>query len=199
MNCYPESIKRLIESFKLLSGIGEKTAERLVYNIMNMDLENVEMFSKSLLDVKTKIKKCEVCHNLTEENKCLVCLDDNRLRKICVVETPKNIMLLEKSGIYNGKYHSLDGLISPIDGIGIDDINIDSLIKRIENENIEELIFALKPGIEGDTTLMYISRLVSNLGVKTSKLSQGLPMGADMDYVDNLTLEMAMKDRKIIE
>lgn len=199
MNNYPKSMQELIESFKLLSGIGERTAERLVYNILELDKESVEKFSNSLIDVKTKIKKCSICHNITETKVCSICEDSSRQDIICVVENVKNIIMLEKSNIYRGKYHCIDGLISPLDGINIDDLNIISLINRIKEENIKEVIFALKPGIEGDTTKLYIKRLISNLNVKTSALAQGLPIGADMDYIDNLTLETALKDRKIIE
>ena len=199
MNKYPQSIINLIESFKLLPGIGEKTAERLMYNILNMSDDEVKVFSQNLLDVKNKIKKCEVCHNLTETNKCSVCCDDNRENILCIIENPKNLMLIEKSGTFYGKYHCIDGLISPMDGVNIDNLNIFSLLERVKTENIKEVIFALKPGIEGDTTKLYITRILKDINIKISALAQGLPVGTDMDYIDNLTLETAIINRKVVE
>lgn len=199
MENYPESMKTLIESFKLLPGIGEKTAERLVYHILDIDDEQIETFAKSLINVKEKIKKCEICNNITETKICSICANPDRDNVICVVENPKNIMMIEKLDIYQGKYHCLNGLISPLDGINIEDINIESLIGRFKKDNIDELIFALKPGVEGDVTVMYISKLVEEMDINVSKLAQGLPMGADMEYIDSLTMEMALKNRKKIE
>ena len=154
---YPKTICNLIECYKKLPGIGEKTAERLALATMDLDDEVIAMFSNSLLDIKTKIKRCNICNNLTEEDTCLICKDKTRNHDvICVVEEPKNIITFEKTGAFNGLYHVLDGLISPLDGINPDDLNIDALIKRIENENIKEVILALKSSIEGETTSLYI-------------------------------------------
>jgi recombination protein RecR len=196
---YPNSLQRLIESFKRLPGIGEKTAERLAFSIIELDDESIEKFSNSLLDVKKKIRSCKLCGNLTEDEICSICSDKKRNSElICVVEEPKNVILFEKNGIYNGLYHVLDGLISPLDGIGPEDINIEPLIKRIQNGNFKEIIFALKPSIEGETTMLYISKILSGIDITISKIAHGIPMGADMDYIDTMTLEMALSDRKKI-
>lgn len=194
---YPSSIQNLIECFKKLPGIGEKTAERLALSILKQDNQVVELFSKSLIDVNTKIKRCNVCNNLTEEDICEICKSKNRDNKvICIVEDPKNIILFEKIGSYKGLYHVLDGLISPLDGIGPEQLKIGELIDRIENNNIEEIIIAVKPSIEGETTSLYISRMLKGLSVKVTKLAHGIPLGIDMEYVDIMTLEMALQDRK---
>lgn len=194
---YPKTICNLIECYKKLPGIGEKTAERLALATMDLDDEVIAMFSNSLLDIKTKIKRCNICNNLTEEDTCLICKDKTRKHDvICVVEEPKNIITFEKTGAFNGLYHVLDGLISPLDGINPDDLNIDALIKRIENENIKEVILALKSSIEGETTSLYISKKLENKGVIITKIAHGIPLGADMDYIDSLTISMALEDRK---
>lgn len=194
---YPKTICNLIECYKKLPGIGEKTAERLAFATMELDDELIAMFSNSLLDIKTKIKRCNICNNLTEEDTCLICKNKTRNHEvICVVEEPKNIITFEKTGAFNGLYHVLDGLISPLDGINPDDLNIDSLIKRIEEENIKEVILALKSSIEGETTSLYISKKLENKGVVITKIAHGIPLGADMDYIDSLTISMALEDRK---
>lgn len=194
---YPKTICNLIECYKKLPGIGEKTAERLALATMDLDEEVIAMFSNSLLDIKTKIKRCNICNNLTEEDTCLICKDKTRNHDvICVVEEPKNIITFEKTGAFNGLYHVLDGLISPLDGINPDDLNIDALIKRIEEENIKEVILALKSSIEGETTSLYISKKLENKGVIITKIAHGIPLGADMDYIDSLTISMALEDRK---
>ena len=194
---YPKTICNLIECYKKLPGIGEKTAERLALATMDLDEEVIAMFSNSLLDIKTKIKRCNICNNLTEEDTCLICKDKTRKHDvICVVEEPKNIITFEKTGAFNGLYHVLDGLISPLDGINPDDLNIDALIKRIEEENIKEVILALKSSIEGETTSLYISKKLENKGVIITKIAHGIPLGADMDYIDSLTISMALEDRK---
>ena len=194
---YPKILNDLIECFKKLPGIGEKTAERLALSILKQDTQVVELFSKSLIDVNTKIKRCNVCNNLTEENICEICKSKDRDSKvICIVEDPKNVILFEKLGSYKGLYHVLDGLISPLDGIGPEQLKIGKLIDRIENSNIEEIIIALKPSIEGETTSLYISRMLKGLPVKVTKLAHGIPLGIDMEYVDVMTLEMALQDRK---
>lgn len=197
---YPNSIANLIESFKLLPGIGEKTAERLAFSILEMDIENVEYFSESLTLAKTNIKKCNICNNLTEKEICNICDDDTRDNTtLCVVEDYKNLFLFEKLGMFKGKYHVLDGLISPLDGINPEDIGIDKLLNRIKKENYKEIIFAFKPSIEGETTSLYIKKVLSGINIKITRLASGIPMGADIEYLDGLTLERAIKERKEIE
>lgn len=194
---YPNSLANLIECFKKLPGIGEKTAERLALSILKQDVEVVELFSKSLIDVNTKIKRCTICNNLSEEEHCFICKENSRDgQTICIVEDPKSVILFEKMGTYRGKYHVLDGLISPLDGIGPDDLKIDKLIERIEQEQIKEVIIAVKPSIEGETTALYISKMLEGYPIKVTKLAHGIPMGIDMEYVDVVTLEMALADRK---
>lgn len=196
---YPSSLKNLIDCFKKLPGVGEKTAERFSLSVLGFDEKLIESFSDSIKDVKYKIKRCSICNNLTESDVCDICRDENRDSSvICVVEEAKNSILFEKMGAYKGKYHILNGLISPLDGIGPEDINIDKLIERIDSEGVSEVILALKPSIEGETTSLYISKVLSGKGVKVTKIAQGIPMGADMEYIDMLTLEMALSDRKEI-
>lgn len=194
---YPESLKRLIETFKYLPGIGEKTAERFAFSIFDLDDDQVELFKDSLQDVKSKIHKCKKCNVLTENDLCSICTDSFRNNKIlCVVEDVKSVFLFEKLGMFNGKYHVLDGLISPLDGINPEDIGINKLVDRIKDENYEEIIFAFKPSIEGETTSLYIKRVLDGLNIRFTRLASGLPIGADMEYVDSLTLERAINDRK---
>ncbi len=197
---YPESIKCLIESFKYLPGIGEKTAERLAFSVLGLDDEQVELFSESLVDVKSKIHKCSKCNTLTEDNLCYICSDETRDSKIlCVVDDCKSVFLFERLGMFNGKYHVLDGLISPLDGINPEDIGLDKLLDRINDEKFEEIIFAFKPSIEGETTTLYIKKVLEGLNIKISRLASGVPIGADIEYVDGLTLEKALNDRITIE
>lgn len=196
---YPKTILNLIECFKKYPGIGEKTAERLALASINMDSDIVDLFSKSLKDGKTKIKKCSRCGSLTEDDLCQICTDRSRdTSTLCVVEECKNVILFEKIGSYKGIYHVLGGLISPLEGINPEDIHIDKLIDRIKNENIKEVILAIKPSVEGETTALYIRKMLEGTDVKISKIAHGIPMGADIDYIDPLTLEMAIEDRTTI-
>lgn len=196
---YPTTIKNLIECYKKLPGIGEKTAERMALSTLDFDQEIVDLFSKSLLDSKTKIKRCIKCNNYSEDDLCDICKDKTRNKKmLCVVEEPKNIMLFEKIGTYSGVYHVLGGLINPLEGINPDQIQIDSLIKRIKKDKVEEVILAVKPSIEGETTSLYILKLLENMDVTVSKIAHGVPLGAEMEYIDSLTLEMALEDRRKI-
>ena len=179
---YPSTILNLIECFKKLPGIGEKTAERLALSLLDIDNSIIELFSNSLKDIKIKIKRCNICNNLSEEDNCEICKDKSRNKKIiCVVEEPKNVILFEKINIFDGYYHVLDDLISPIDGINPEDINISSLIERVKKDKIEELILALKPSVEGETTSLYISKLLEQENVKITKIAYGIPMGAEID------------------
>lgn len=197
---YPDSIKNLIESFKFLPGIGEKTAERLAFSILDLDDEQVDLFSNSVSDVKTKIHHCSICNTLTEKEHCFICDDITRNRNtLCVVEDTKNVFLFEKLGMFNGIYHVLNGLISPLDGINPEDIGLDKLINRINEEKFEEIIFAFKPSIEGETTALYIKKILDGTNIRITRLASGVPIGADMEYIDSLTLERALNDRKEIE
>lgn len=196
---YPKTINNLIECFKKFPGIGEKTAERLALSCLTMDDETIELFTNSLQGSKKNIKYCEKCGNLSEEDLCVICKDTTRDNKVlCVVEESKNIILFEKIGTFNGKYHVLGGLISPLDGINPEDINISSLIKRIKDEEIKEVILAVKPTVEGETTALYIRKLLEGTDVVISKIAHGIPMGADIDYIDSLTLEIALSERSQI-
>lgn len=197
---YPDSIRNLIESFKYLPGIGEKTAERLAFAVLDLEEEQIELFAESLVDVKNKMRYCSKCNSLTENELCFVCSDLTRDKKIlCVVEDIKNVFLFEKLGMFHGYYHVLNGLISPLDGINPEDIGIDKLLDRIMCEGFEEIIFAFKPTIEGETTSLYIKKILSDMNIIVTRLASGVPIGADMEYVDSLTLERALKDRKEIE
>lgn len=196
---YPTLINELIECFKKLPGIGEKTAERMALYTLDLDQDIIDLFVHSLSHIKTDIKRCSICNNLTEKDICPICSSKNRNKDIiCVVEEPKNVFQFEKIGTFNGVYHVLDGLISPLDNINPEDINLDSLIKRIENDKIKEIIIAVKPSIEGETTALYISKLLAGKNVLISKIAHGIPLGADMDYIDPLTLELAIEERKNI-
>ena len=195
---YPDSVRNLIESLKNLPGIGEKSAERMAFSILNFDNEKLDDFEKALSDIKN-IKRCPICNNITDMDKCYICGNPNRVDDtIFVVEKPKDIVLFEKMGNYNGKYHVLDGLISPLEGINPEDINIKSLVKRVESGNVKEVIIVLKPSIEGETTMHYIKKLLSKYNVRVSKIPIGIPMGTDIEYIDSMTLEMAFEDRKDI-
>lgn len=196
---YPRTLQNLIECFQKLPGIGEKTAERLALSTLRLDQEVINVFSESLKDTKIKIKKCSICNNYSEEDTCEICNDSSREQDVlCVVEDPKNIIMFEKIGTFNGKYHVINGLISPLDGINPEDIHIPQLLERIKNEGIKEVILAVKPSVEGETTSLYISKMLANTDVLVSKIAHGVPLGADIDYVDSLTLELALENRKKI-
>lgn len=197
---YPNSLEKLINSFKYLPGIGEKTAERLAFSIMDMDVENVEQFSQSILDVKKNIHNCPICNGLTESENCSICSDKSRDDNVlCVVEDPKSVFLFEKLGLFKGKYHVLKGLISPLDGINPEDIELEKLIDRVKNKEYKEIILAFKPSIEGETTSLYIKRILGDLDISITKIASGIPIGADMEYIDAMTLERALMDRKNVE
>lgn len=197
---YPESLKNLIESFKYLPGVGEKTAERYAFSILNMSEERVEFFNDSINDVKTKIHKCCICNYLTEEDICDICSDNNRNHDIlCVIEDVKSLSLFEKLGLFNGLYHVLDGLISPLDGISPEDIGLDMLLERIRKGRFKEIILAFKPSVEGETTALYIKKIIDDMDIVVSKIASGIPIGADMEYMDAMTLERALIDRKNVE
>lgn len=196
---YPNSIKNVIECLKDLPGIGEKTAERLAFSLINFDKEKLTLFSESICGIRDKLTNCKICGNICESEVCPICLDKDRDGKfIFVVEKAKDISLFEKINIYNGKYHVLGGLISPLEGVGPEDINIDKLISRIKNDNVGEIILALKPSIEGETTMQYIKKVLENSDVKITRIATGIPMGTDIEYIDPMTLEFALEGRKDI-
>ena len=196
---YPNSIKNIIECFKDLPGIGEKTAERLAFSLINFDKEKLTSFSDAICDVRDKLTYCDICMNITENEICDICADKDRKSSIIfVVEKAKDISLFEKINIFNGKYHVLGGLISPLEGIGPEDINIDKLLSRIDKEEIEELILALKPSIEGETTMQYIKKVLESKNIKVTRIATGIPIGTDIEYIDSMTLEFAFEGRKDI-
>ena len=194
---YPESVRKLIDSFKMLPGIGSKSAERLAFCLVDFKKEKLTEFSDAICDVRDNICFCSVCGSITDSEICSICSSNERNKEtILVVEKPKDIYLFERLGVYDGIYHVLGGLISPIDGVGPNDIGINSLLSRISNNNINEVILALKPSIEGETTMQYIFHVLKDKDVKVSKIATGVPMGTDMEYIDSLTLEMAIDERK---
>ncbi len=197
---YPSSLQKLIDCFKYLPGIGEKTAERLAFSIMNMDDERVADFSDSLSKVKSSIHRCPICNGLTDLDVCKICSDKSRNTDVlCVVEDPKSVFLFENLGLFQGKYHVLKGLISPLDGVNPEDIELEKLIDRVKKENYKEIILAFKPSIEGETTSLYIKRILGDMKLSITKIASGIPIGADMEYIDAMTLERALLDRKDVE
>lgn len=197
MAIYPESLSNLIEQFQKLPTIGKKSAQRLAMSIVLSDEKSVKEFSDALIDVKEKIKYCENCGNITEDNLCDICKDITRNEDcLCVVEDINDLIAIEKSGAFHGKYHVLGGLISPSDGIGPEELNIEKLLKRITDENIKEIILAISSTIEGETTSIFLSNLLAKKNVRLSKIAQGIPVGSNLEYFDQLTLERAIEDRR---
>lgn len=196
---YPKVLEELISCFKKYPTIGEKSAERLALATLDLSEEELNNFSNTLIKAKKVLKPCKICCNLTDKDICDICNDENRNKNIiCVVEDYKSLISFEKAGNYKGVYHVLNGLISPIDNVSPQDINISSLVKRIEKLDKPEIIIALRSSIEGQTTTLYIKQIFENKGVTISRLSYGIPMGTEIDYLDVLTLDKALSDRKII-
>ncbi|WP_181350821.1 recombination mediator RecR [Thalassobacillus sp. CUG 92003] len=194
---YPEPISKLIDSFTKLPGIGPKTAVRLAFFVLEMEEDDVLDFAKSLVSAKRELTHCSTCGNITDQDPCSICQDDSRDNKlICVVQDPKDVIAMEKMKEFSGKYHVLHGAISPMDGIGPEDINVASLINRLKDEGVEELILATNPNVEGEATAMYISRLVKPSGIRITRIAHGLPMGGDLEYADEVTLSKAMEGRR---
>lgn len=199
MAIFPESLNNLIEEFQKLPTIGRKSAERLAMNIVERDEADIKDFSKALMEVKEKIHRCDICGNLTEADICDICKDITREEDfICIVEDVKDLIAIEKSGAFHGKYHVLGGLISPSDGIGPDELNIDKLLNRIESEGIKEIILAISSTIEGETTALFLTSLLNEKNVRVTKIAQGIPVGSNLEYFDQLTLERAIEDRREI-
>lgn len=196
---YPEEFNELMENFKKLPGIGDKTAERYVYAIDEMNEEIVKKFSDSLLNFKKNIKRCSVCGHITNQNVCNICSSDSRDKStICVVEDSKSVFMFEKTRKFKGVYHVLGGLISPIDDVNPEDINIRSLINKRISSEVKEVILSLNPSVEGEMTSLYIKKLLEDKDVKVSRLSYGLPVNADIEYLDPLTIIRAIDDRKFL-
>ncbi len=196
---YPRSISNLIEAFKYFPGVGEKTAERMAFNVLGMDKVQTDFLANSINNVKEKIKRCEICNNFTESNICSICEDKLRNADfLCVVEDPKTVISIEKLGTFHGFYHVLNGLINNTNGINPEDIRLDKLIKRIEDGKFKEVIIAVKPCLEGEMTALYISNVLNGMNITVSRLASGIPMGADMEYIDPITLEKAFDNRKKI-
>jgi len=194
---YPEPISRLMESYMKLPGIGEKTAARLAFYTVNMQEEDVTSFAKSLVSVKRDLHYCSICGNLTEQDPCEICSDKNRDQSvILVVEHAKDVISLEKMQEYRGLYHVLHGVLSPIEGTGPEDINIPQLIKRLQNEEVKEVILATNATAEGEATAMYLSRFIKPAGIKVSRLAHGLSVGSDIEYADEVTLLKAVEGRR---
>ncbi|MEI3597875.1 MULTISPECIES: recombination mediator RecR [unclassified Oceanobacillus] len=194
---YPEPISKLMDSFMKLPGIGPKTAVRLAFYVLNMKDDDVLDFANALVNAKRELTHCSICGHITDKEICAVCSDSSRDGSIiCVVEDPKDVIAMEKMKEYNGKYHVLHGAISPMDGIGPEDINVPDLINRLKDEEVEELILATNANIEGEATAMYISRLVKPSGIRTTRIAHGLPVGGDLEYADEVTLSRALEGRR---
>lgn len=199
MEQYALPIANLIQQLSVLPGIGRKTAQRLAFFILDMDIEDAEKLANSIVKAKEEIKLCSICCNLTDIDPCHICVDQNRDKSIiCVVESAKDILAMEKSREYKGQYHVLHGVISPMDNIGPNDIRIKELLNRLSGEEVKEVILATNPTVEGEATALYIAKLVKTLGVTVSRIAHGIPVGADLEYFDEVTLSKAMENRRIL-
>ena len=196
---YPEKLEKIIEFYKKLPGIGEKSAERLALATLDFKEEDILDFSENIKSARKNLHPCSMCGHLTDQEICPICSDDEREKNlICVIEDYKSVFSFEKVGNFRGVYHVLNGLISPMDNIGADDINLSKLVQRVEQLENPEIILALKSSIEGETTTLYIKKIFENKNVVISRLSYGLPIGAEIDYIDTITLDRALSDRKQI-
>jgi len=190
-------VARLVDEFHKLPGIGPKSAQRLTYHLLRMPADEAMALARAIIEMKERTILCSICQNVTEADPCDICRDESRDRSIiCVVEEPLDILAIERTRGFRGLYHVLHGVISPMDGIGPDDLKINELLTRLRSGAVAELIMATNPNLEGEATSMYVSRLVTPLGVRVTRLARGLPMGADLEYADDVTLARALENRQ---
>lgn len=194
---YPKSFEMLVDSLRRLPGVGTKSAERMAYQILDMKIEDVEEFSLNILNSKKNLKKCRICGQICEDSICDVCSDETRDDSVlCVVQTPKDAFALDRAQEYRGKFHILYGVISAVNGVGPNDLNISSLIERIKEGKIQEVIIATNPNIEGETTALYLKRILEPYKVEVTRIAYGLPVGGNLDYADDVTLFKALEGRR---
>ena len=197
MDYYVAPLANLIDCFSKLPGIGKKTARRLAFYVLNSPMEEASAFAEAILDAKKNVKYCSICQNITENDVCEICKNEKRDKStICVTETARDVLSLEKTHEYNGLYHVLHGAISPMDDIGPSDIKIAELLLRLKDGTVKEVIMATNPTVEGEATAMYIARLIKPLGVKVTRIAHGIPVGGDLEYADEVTLMRAMEGRQ---
>ncbi len=196
MDVTPRSVTRLIEEFHRLPGIGPKTAQRLTFYLLRAPKEQVEQLAESIKDLRERITTCAICCNISEQNPCAVCRDESRDHsQICVVEEPLDMVALERTRQYKGVYHILHGAISPVEGIGPEDLRIRELLNRLKSDPVKEVLLATNPNLEGEATAMYLERLIKPLGIRLTRLARGLPVGGDLEYADEVTLTRALEGR----
>ena len=196
MDYTPVALKRLMECFAALPGIGRKTAQRLAFHVLDMPKEQAQGFAKAILEAHEKIHNCKICQNFTDKETCDICSSPERDGSvICVVEDPRDVMAFERLREYRGLYHVLHGLISPLDGIGPESIRIKELLQRLQTQDVREIIMATNPTIEGEATAMYLSKLLKPLGYRVTRLAFGIPVGGELEYADNVTLNKALENR----
>ncbi len=196
---YPKSIATLIEQFQKFPSVGPKSAQRMAFHVLKMPQNDVEKFAQSIIEAKKNTFACEVCFNMSSTNPCEICGSSSRDRSIiCVVSETKDLIAIEKTNEYFGLYHVLQGLISPIDGIGADDIRIKELLHRLAKDDVKEVILALSPSVEGEATSLYLNKLIKPFGIKITRIAFGLPVGADLEYADEITLARALEGRREI-
>jgi recombination protein RecR len=192
-----KALGRMVEAFMRLPGIGRKSAERLAFAVLGMAKEDAEGIAQAILDLKNSIRYCAVCNNITEDETCGICRDGKRDGSlICVVEEPSNILVLEKTGTYRGKYHALLGALSPLDGVGPEDLKIDGLMDRLKAGGVREVIIATNPTVKGETTALYLSKLIKPLDINVTRIAYGLPVGGDIEYADENTVQRAIEGRR---
>ncbi|MGL6105016.1 recombination mediator RecR [Romboutsia sp.] len=199
MQLYTGPISRLIEEFSKLPGVGRKTAQRLAFHVINMNTNDVESLAKAIVEAKREIRYCSICCNITDTDPCSMCSNKNRDSSvICVVEDPRDLAAMERTREFKGQYHVLNGVISPMDGIGPDMIKVKELIHRLGTQDVKEIIMATNPTIEGEATAMYIARLLKPMGIKVTRIAHGLPVGGDLEYADEVTICKALEGRREI-
>ena len=197
MAYYPEPVARLIEGLQRLPGIGPKTAQRLTFFLLKRPADEVQTLAESLTQLKALIVHCSVCFNVTEEDPCRICRDPARdARLLCVVEEPNDLLALERTGEFRGRYHVLLGALSPLDGIGPEDLKVRELLFRLETLSVEEIILATNPSVEGEATAIYLAKLLKPLGMRITRIARGLPVGGDLEYADEVTLSKALEGRR---
>lgn len=194
---YPKAIASLIEQFQKFPSVGPKSAQRMAFHLLRMPMIDVENFAKAMIEAKQNTRTCDICYNLSAQTPCEICSSTTRDRSIiCVVSETKDLIAIEKTNEFKGLYHVLQGLISPIDGIGADDIRIKELLNRLTNEEVKEIILALSPSVEGEATSLYLTKLIKPFGIKVSRIAFGLPIGADLEYADEMTIAKAIEGRR---